>query len=331
MKTAVFYGKEDYRVEERPVFAMGEGDVKIRVALSGICGSELHEYAHGPILFCTADSIDPATGKPVTYCNTGHEFSGIVEETGSLVTRVKVGDRVTANPLLGATGSHAEFIVVPESSVYKLPASVSLAEGALVEATATGLQAVKNSGLVIGDSVVVFGAGPIGLAVAACAKAAGAATIISVDISDDRLETAQKMGASHVVNAGQADALAVIKEILPNGADVVFEAAGAAATYKQAIQAGKKGGRVVIIAVYTQEVGWNPFDLAVTGVTMVGSYAYTPETFQRAIDLMATGQLKMNPMITGCIQLKDIVAKGFEALIKDKSHAKILVELSARK
>lgn len=330
MKTAVFYGEKDIRVEERELIDMGENELIVKVARSGICGSELHEYAHGPSNFLQADVVDPNTGKLSPY-NTGHEFGGVVERVGANVKDVKIGDRVTVNPMLlnaSSPASHAEYVVIPEKSVYKLPESLTLEEGALVEPAATAVQAIKKAELNTGDSIVVFGVGPIGLLTIVAAKASGATNIIGVDLSDSRLKKAKDTGATHIINSGNNDPIEAIKEILPEGADITFEVAGVEPTFKQSIQATRAGGKVVIVSVFMNEISWNPFELSVKDVTLMSTLAYTPDTFKQTIDLIASGQLDINNVITDRIRLEDIVEKGFEALIHDKSQSKILVDLA---
>ncbi|MBA9874502.1 butanediol dehydrogenase, partial [Ralstonia insidiosa] len=191
MKAAVWYGQKDVRVEDREPKAIKDNEVQVKVSWAGICGTDLHEYLEGPI-FISTDQPDPLLGQtaPVTL---GHEFSGVVENVGKDVSRFKKGDRVVVNPTvsrrekpenvdlydgysfigLGSDGAFAEFTNAPETNVYHLPDNVSAREGALVEPTAVAVQAVKEGELLFGDTVAVFGAGPIGMLTIVAAKAAG--------------------------------------------------------------------------------------------------------------------------------------------------------------
>ncbi len=349
MKAAVWHGEKDIRVEERELKPLEDTGVKVKVAWAGICGSDLHEYQEGPV-FVPTGKADPLTGEhaPLTM---GHEFAGVVEEIGSKVTSVQVGDRVAINPTitygnkpedldpydgfsfigLHGDGGFTKYANAPEANVYQLPEPVTLQDGALVEPTAVAVQAVKEGGLQFGDTVAVFGAGPIGLLTIDAAKAAGATKIIALDLSETRLQKAKEMGATDIINSGEQDAVKAIKEIVPDGVDVSFEVAGVAPTYKQSIDATKARGTMVIVSIFAREIEWNPIQLTNTGVKITSSIAYTPTSFQQTIDLMSTGQLKPQGIITDQIQLDDIVEKGFEALTNDKSQAKILVELSGEK
>ena len=238
MKAAVWYGQKDVRVEDREPKAIKDNEVQVKVSWAGICGTDLHEYLEGPI-FISTDQPDPLLGQtaPVTL---GHEFSGVVENVGKDVSRFKKGDRVVVNPTvskrekpenvdlydgysfigLGSDGAFAEFTNAPETNVYHLPDNVSAREGALVEPTAVAVQAVKEGELLFGDTVAVFGAGPIGLLTIVAAKAAGASKIFVFDLSEERLAKAKSVGATHVYNSGNVDPVQTVYEHTDNGVDV---------------------------------------------------------------------------------------------------------------
>ncbi|ANU11956.1 butanediol dehydrogenase [Planococcus antarcticus DSM 14505] len=349
MKAAVWYGEKDIRIEERELKALKDNEVTVRVAWAGICGSDLHEYQEGPV-FVPTEKEDQLTGQ-VAPLIMGHEFAGIIEKVGSQVTKFKVGDRVAINPTLTfgnkpedidqydgfsfiglhGDGGFTTFANAPESNVYLLPETLSLQEGALVEPTAVAVQAIKEGGLQFGDTTAIFGAGPIGLVTVIAAKAAGASKIIVLDLSETRLEKAKELGATHVVNSGKENPVEAIRAIVPEGVDVSFEVAGVAPTFTQAIASTKARGTMVIVSIFARPIEWNPLQLTNTGVKITSSIAYTPTSFQQTVDLMGTGQLNPQSIVTSQIQLDDIVEKGFEALTKDKTQVKILVELSGEK
>ena len=265
MKAAVWYGEKDLRIEDRDLKPMKADEVKVRVAWAGICGSDLHEYQEGPV-FIPVDKEDELTGE-VAPLIMGHEFAGVIEEIGSEVTKYKVGDRVAINPTLThgnlpealdtydgfsfiglhGDGGFTKFANAPEKQVYKLPESLSLQDGALVEPMAVAVQAVKESEMLFGDTVAVFGAGPIGLLTIIAAKAAGASKIIVLDLSANRLEKALELGATHAVNSGEVDGVKAVRDIVPGGVDVTFEVAGVAPTFKASIDATRARGTVVIV------------------------------------------------------------------------------------
>ncbi|MBT2570103.1 2,3-butanediol dehydrogenase [Planococcus sp. ISL-110] len=349
MKAAVWYGEKDIRIEERELKALKDNEVTVRVAWAGICGSDLHEYQEGPV-FVPTEKEDQLTGQ-VAPLIMGHEFAGIIEKVGSQVTKFKVGDRVAINPTLTfgnkpedidqydgfsfiglhGDGGFTTFANAPESNVYLLPETLSLQEGALVEPTAVAVQAIKEGGLQFGDTTAIFGAGPIGLVTVIAAKAAGASKIIVLDLSETRLEKAKELGATHTINSGKENPVEAIRAVVPEGVDVSFEVAGVAPTFTQAIASTKARGTMVIVSIFARPIEWNPLQLTNTGVKITSSIAYTPTSFQQTVDLMGTGQLNPQSIVTSQIQLDEIVEKGFEALTNDKTQVKILVELSGEK
>ncbi|MDW8565989.1 2,3-butanediol dehydrogenase [Staphylococcus shinii] len=345
MKAAVWYGQKDVRVEDRKSKELQDNEVKVKVSWAGICGTDLHEYLEGPI-FISTDKPDPFLGQkaPVTL---GHEFAGIVDDIGSKVTKFNQGDRVVINPTvsnrekeenidlydgysfigLGSDGGFAEFTNAPEENVYKLPDNVSDKEGALVEPTAVAVQAIKEGEVLFGDTVAIFGAGPIGLLTTIAAKAAGASKIFVFDLSEERLNKAKAVGATYTINSGESNPSDIISEYTDNGVDVAFEVAGVAPTLKSAIDVTKARGTVVIVSIFGHPIEWNPMQLTNTGVKLTSTIAYTPTTFQQTIDLINEGNLKVKDVVTDEIELNDIVKSGFEQLVNDKSQAKILVKL----
>lgn len=346
MRAAVWYKEKDVRVEEREVRELKNTDVKIKVAWAGICGSDLHEYLHGPVSIPDKEP-NPITGfqAPLTL---GHEFAGVIEEVGTDVKKVKVGDRVVVNPLftyglkepsldlydgfafagLSVDGGFADYTVISQDNVHTLPNSLSLEEGALVEPMAVSVQAVKEADFKFGQTAAVFGAGPIGLLTIIAAKAAGATKIIVFDLSEERLEKARQVGATHTFNSGEIDPIEAVLTVEKDGVDVSFEVAGVNIAFNQALKVVKSRGIVVIVSIFAKPVEFNPMDLTVSGVRITSSLAYEPDVFKKTIDLMANGSLDTKKVITGRIELENIVQDGFELLSTDKRQAKILVKLS---
>ncbi|MBZ6002774.1 2,3-butanediol dehydrogenase [Leuconostoc gelidum subsp. aenigmaticum] len=347
MKAAVWHGVKDVRVEEVELKPTKSNEVVVRVAYAGICGSDLHEYLEGPV-FIPVDQPDELTGgqAPLTM---GHEFSGVIEKIGADVTKYKVGDHVSINPTitkrnapddvdvydgysfigLSTDGGFTSHVNVPEDSLYRLPEDFSMKLAATIEPTAVAVQAVKEGGLRFGEKVVIFGAGPIGVLVAAAAKAAGATKIVAVDLSEVRLNKALEMGATDIVNPSQVtDTVAAIKNIIPGGADVSFEVAGVQPTFEQAIDATRPRGTMVIVSIFARPITFNPMQLMNAGVKLTTTIAYSKETFQQTVDLVSSGQIDVAPVITDTIELDNIVTDGFESLTHDKSQAKIIVDLS---
>lgn len=350
MRAAVFHNAHDIRVEDVDVSKVSDNQVKVKVAWAGICGSDLHEYNAGPI-FIPKDEESPLTGRkaPLTM---GHEFSGVIEEAGANVDGLKVGDKVTINPLitgevhkeklidmykgftfvgLGSDGGFADYVVVDKENIVKLQDDTSLELGALVEPTAVALQAIRESEMQFSDSVAVFGAGPIGLLTVIAARAAGAKDIIVFDLSDTRLKKAKEVGATYAVNSGNQDSIEFVKAHYPDGVDRTFEVAGVPITLNQAIQVTRARGMVTIVSIFEKAMEFNPMLLTSSGVRISSTLAYEPDIFEATVKMIESGQINPFPVITDYIELEDIVDKGFETLINDKSQAKILVKLSGEK
>lgn len=345
MRALVWHGTKDIRLEKKEIPKVQDHEVKVKVAWAGICGTDLHEYMAGPIFI--PQGKHPITGHegPVTL---GHEFSGIIEEVGAKVNNYKKGDKVVVNPLiiqshlpppfdmyagctfygLGANGAFADFVVVHEKNIVKVNKDFSLQLGALVEPAAVVVQAVKEAGMKMGDSVAVFGAGPIGLLQIQAAKAAGAIDIFAFDVSEDRLVKAKEMGATYAGNSSKEDPVALVKSLYPLGVDIAFEVAGVQQTLDYCIRLTKARGKVCIVSIFEKPVTFHPMSLTLTGVQIVTTLGYEFETFNSTVKLIENGQIKPLGIITSRIALDDIIEKGFKKLINDKSQSKILVQLS---
>ncbi|WP_027416411.1 2,3-butanediol dehydrogenase [Aneurinibacillus terranovensis] len=352
MKAAFWYGLRDIRVEDIAEPSVGKNDVKIKVSYCGICGSDLHEYLAGPI-FVPVEEPHPIS-KDKAPIIMGHEFSGEVVEVGESVTSVKVGERVCVEPILscgkcasclkghynvceqlgfvglsGGFGGFAEYSVVPASMVHKIPDHMTWEQAALVEPTAVAVHAVRQSGLKIGDSVAVFGTGPIGLLVIQAAKAAGASQIIAVEVSPERRKIAKKIGAHMVVNPLEVDVVQIIKEHTNGlGVDVAFEVAGIESTINAAIESTRSEGNVVNISIWERPAAIPMNNFILTERKMTSIIAYR-NIFPQVIQLIANGQIQASELVTKKINLQHIVSQGFEALTQSKNQIKILVNPSS--
>ncbi|WP_254438612.1 zinc-binding dehydrogenase [Paenibacillus sp. DCT19] len=226
---------------------------------------------------------------------------------------------------MNGDGGFAEYVVVESYMVHALPDNVSFEEGALVEPTAVALHAIRHSKLKVGQKVAVYGAGPIGLLTILSAKAAGASEIYAVDVFDERLNLAEKLGAI-TVNSAQVNATETILQ-QSGGIDVAYEAAGVQPTMDSAIAVIKKGGEVVVIAAIPTPLQVNFFELLVKEANLTSTLAYR-HIFPEVVSLIAEGALDVKQVITKKIKLDNIVEEGLELLMSDKSHAKILIEIN---
>nr|WP_276574024.1 2,3-butanediol dehydrogenase [Halomonas desiderata] len=348
MQAAVWYRARDLRVERVAVPRIEEPhQVKVKVAACGICGSDLHEYSAGPI-FIPVDEPHPLSQQQAPII-MGHEFAGEVVEVGERVTRVKPGDRVAIEPILsphrdgnylmerynltpllgfhglsGGGGGFSEYTVVGEHMVHRMPDALSYEQGALVEPAAVGLHAVRQSSLKAGDSAVVFGAGPIGLMVIESLKAAGAADIYAVELSEVRRQKATDLGAK-ALDPQQGDVVARIHDLSRGGVDFAFEVTGIPAVLNQAINSTHAGGETVVVSIWETQAAFQPNDLVIKERTMKGIIAYR-HVYPAVMALMEQGYYQAEDLITARIPLDDIVEKGFDTLLNDKSQVKIIVE-----
>lgn len=354
MRAARFHTDGTIRVDEVESSPVGEDDVRIEVAACGICGSDLIEYQQGPEH--TPVDPHPRTGASLPV-PIGHEFAGTVTEIGAAVDRVTVGDRVTVNPnrpcgdcrycddgqynvcpnvvavgfQLGE-GGFAEQAVVPAEQVLPLPDAVSLEDGALVEPFAVGRHAVRRSGLQPGDTVAVFGCGPIGLTAVQAAADAGAKRIFVSEPNDTRRETARRFGADVCLDPFAVDAPAEIAAATNGGVDAAFEFAGVEATFNAALASTRRRGTVTVGSMSRGEIATDLDDIVTTERTVVGTYCYgfPPQAdrteFGAIIESLAVGDIDTDAYVTARVDLGDIVASGFEALLADNTdHVKILV------
>lgn len=349
MRAAVWHGRQDIRVEDVPLPAdPPPGWVQIRVDWCGICGSDLREYVAGPV-FIPVEKPHPLTGIQ-GQCILGHEFSGEIVKLGAGVSGFAPGERIAADACqhcgtcyycrsglynlceklaftgLMNDGAFAELVNVPAELLYKLPADFPAEAGALIEPLAVGMHAVKKAGSLLGQNVVVVGAGTIGLCTIMCAKAAGAAQVIALEMSSARKAKALEVGASLVLDPQECDALAEIRARTHGlGADVSFECIGNKHTAKLAIDVVRNAGKSVLVGIFEEPSSFNFFELVSTEKQVIGALAYNGE-FADVIAFIADGRLDVGPLITGRIGLEDIVGRGFEELVNNKEHnVKIIV------
>lgn len=350
MKAAVWHNQRDVRVEDVPETpSPPAGQVKVKIAWCGICGTDLHEYLGGP-LYIPADAPHPMTGVQAPII-LGHEASGEVVEIGPGVTRVNVGNRVAMCPIIGCRacqwctsglmglcpsiaflgsswhgGAFAEYVNVYDYMCYRLPSEVSYEVGSLVEPFAATYRAVKRAGVGAGQTVAIVGSGPIGLMALQSARIQGAEQIVIFEPAARRQELARQCGASAVIDPTREDPVQAIGELTDGaGADIVVECAGVAATGVLAGRVARRKGRVVVMGVFERPAHLDYTDLVYGEKTVMGSMGGYG-VFDEAIQVMAEGKFDGDKFITGKIRLDDIVTDGFHALIEHREkHVKILV------
>ena len=321
---------------------IGDDDVLIRVKACGICGSDVQGYTG-------------KTGRRLPPLIMGHEAAGVVVETGKNVADFASGDRVcfdstvycnqcpacrqgllnrcAKRQVLGVSvpefkrhGALAEFVAVPHWIVAKLPEGMSFVQAALLEPASIGMHAGNRAPITDNDTVLVIGAGTIGLFILQAAKLRGARKTIACDISDFRLDLARQIGVDECIHPHKTAPTNAIRELTDGlGVDVAFEAVGFAETFHQAISATKTGGTIVAVGNLTKEMEFNLQELVSRELTFTGSYASAGE-FRTCIDLIASGRIDVGPLVSEVRPLADGPA-AFERLLKaEENLLKIVLE-----
>lgn len=351
----MYHDRKDVRIEVVKSRSVGPTDIRVDVTACGICGTDLHEYVAGPI-DTPSDGPHPITGEEIPI-RFGHEFGGTVVDVGSDVELVQTGDLVAINPLLtcgrcryckegkynhctnigtiglsGGGGGFAESVVVDESHAVVVPESVPAEYTALVEPLAVGVHAVRESGLQLGDNVVVIGCGPIGLATILAVQAEGAGRVFASASRDSRRKIAGEIGADVLINPNETDPVEAIRSETNDGVDIAFEVAGAGSSLNQAVQCTRRDGDVTVISLFEEAVEFDPNPIVHGGRTLTGVFGYQAgplgdHDYRRVIRLLADDRIDPEPLVTDRIDLEDIVSRGFEQLNDPKSsHVKILVK-----
>ena len=335
MKAAVIHAPHDLRIDQFDIPAMGEHEVTVRVRHGGICGSDLHYFHDGG--FGTIRIQHPMV--------LGHEVAGEVIETGSAVTRVRPGDRVAINPslpcnrcrfcLLGAQqhcldmrfygsamrvphvhGAFREILVCDESQA--VPADMPTERAAFAEPLAVCLHAGRQAGPLLGQRVLVTGAGPIGALCVMVARHAGAAEIVATDLLDEPLAIVQRIGADRTLNMAQDPAALAPFQAEKGKFDVVFEASGSAAALAGAIAAARPRATIVQVGLGGAETAVPMNVVVAKEINLRGTFRFHEE-FALAVQKLASGAIDVSPLLTDIVALDD-APRAF-ALASDRRRA----------
>ena len=337
MLAAVWHGQNDVRVESIPQPMLGVADVRVRVALAGVCGTDIEEFTSGPLFIPT--SPHPMTGRHAPLV-LGHEFCGTVVEVGQEVQGLSPGQRVACQVIrscgdcvvcrrgqtnrciyaavvgLMSDGGLAEYAVFPARLAVVLPDGVDDVSGAQLEPAAVAVHAASCAVVTAEDTVVVFGAGAVGLLCAQVVRAYGAARVVVVDPSSSRRDLALRLGADAVVAPGEDyDATAsAVAEALGGPATIAIEAAGVPSVIGAALRATGRGGRVVLLGQPAGDASVRPLDLVEHERTLIGSFAHVMADFLAAVSLMASGALQVHPYVTEIVPLEHVVDRVLQPL-----------------
>ena len=335
MKALVFKGPHDMRYEEVPTPEPKPDEVRIHPKAVSICGSDTSGYKGGNAMRTPGLIM-------------GHEFSGVIEKLGSNVKNLKVGQRVavhhnifcekcrdckegrdnvcvnraiigTTMPVFGPwNGAMADYVIAPAKKIIPLADHVTFNEAALGEPLSIALRSTNKVKELKGQTVLVYGAGPIGLLVAQCLRTRGAARIIAVDTVDQRLEMAKVCGASTVVNSKKQDVLKVVNELTDSGGvDVVFDCVGVKDTVNAGTKLVRCGGTVVWVGLGDNSFEFDYKYSVCKEITFITAYMYTNE-LEEGIDLITAGKLDVSKIITGVYPMSE-GPKHFELISKGES------------
>ncbi|MEM2518470.1 MAG: zinc-binding dehydrogenase [Candidatus Bathyarchaeia archaeon] len=341
MKAAMLYGVKDLRVEDVETPRVGVGEVLVRVGAATTCGTDLKIFQRG--------YVEKVIKLPTVF---GHEWAGEVVEVGEGLEWPRKGMRVRAGnsapclrcfmcgkgkfnlceDMIWLWGAYAEYIKVPAHMVrvnmQEIPPHISYEEAAITEPLACVLHGVEEARVKFGDSVAIIGAGPIGLLHLLTVKKMGAEKVIMIDLVDERLEFAKKLGADEIINAGKENVEETVRKATGGyGADAVIEAIGQPATWEQALRLVRKGGTVLEFGGCPPgtEVRFNAEKLHYGEVTVLGTFHATPMHFRKALNLIASKSINVAPLITRRMPLGKIV-EAFQILATSKNEIKIAIQ-----
>jgi L-iditol 2-dehydrogenase len=328
MRAAVLFGPRDIRQIQRPVPSPGPGEVLVKVAMCGTCGTDLKIY----------DGHFPLT-PPYGAFTPGHEWTGTVVALGDTVDEVAVGDQVCIeahhgcgrcdNCLIGrytaclhygnaakghratgmtADGGFAEYVLHHVSALYKMPPQVSFKDAVLLTTAGTGLYGLDAAGgYIVGYDIAIFGPGPVGLMTVQACKELGAGRIFLVGTRASRLNMGRHFGADHIINVHERDPVGAIQELTDGaGVDMAIECSGAVETPQQCVQVTKRGGRILVVAFYPQPVSLDLSAVVRGDITIFTTRGEGGNNVKRAVSLAAQGRLRGADLVTHEFSLEAI-------------------------
>ena len=335
MRATIYEGNKTFSVIEKGVESPDHGEVRIKVAYTGVCGTDVHIY-HG--------MMDKRVRIPVTI---GHEMSGTIDAIGPGVKGFSIGDKIVVRPLddrgvkpsdkgfnhicenlkfigIDSPGSMQQYWNVPAFTLHKLMAETDLKLAALIEPLSVAVHDVRLSGLVKGETAVVLGGGPIGLLVAMVAKETGANVIVS-EVNEKRVAKAKELGLN-AVNPTKLDLIGYVKDQTDGRmADVVFEVAGVQAALDIMTEIAGIRGRILMVAIHGQKKEIDLFKFFWKELKLIGARVYEKEDYERSIALITTNKLPFEAMITDVQPLSNI-QQVFENIDHNPDGMKVLMD-----
>ncbi len=356
MRAVRFHDRNDVRVDDvPPPGQLKPRDVLVRPIFCGICGSDLHEYLHGPISSTREPHVFTGASMPQIL---GHEFSAVVEDIGADVRNVAVGDRVSIQPQMAPAdeyygkrglyqlspkvgvvglswwwGGMADLAIVNDYNAFVVPAGVTDIQAAMVEPAAVAVHAVDRAGIRPGWSVLISGFGPIGALCALAAKAAGATTLIISETNPSRLKAAGSLLPDAIlVNPAKDNLNKIVRANSEEGIGVhaAIECAGVPACLNACVDAVRRQGIVVQVGLQTKPVEINALTWVFKDIIVRGSICYPSDSWPRVMAMIASGQFPVEKLVTSIIALEDAMALGFKRLLDPAGgELKVLLNVSA--
>jgi len=335
MKAAVFYGPRDIRVEEVEKPKVEAGEILIKVRACGICGSDLHTYKLG---------IFRELGVPVgdNRLILGHEYSGDVAEVGEGVDGVRVGDRVTAVSM-GGMAEYVKTFAFLNGNVFHLPPEVSYEEAATNEPLATSLHAANLASPLEGETILIAGAGIIGLGMLQVLKARCPNRVIVAEISEKRREMAQQLGADFVIDPSTGDLSKQVTELVgtapmmfspgqtTSALDIAMDCVGTTAgsnrtpVIEQLLNIVREGAKVVLVGTHEDKVTLDLNVIMGKGLRVLGSVAYGPDELAESLEMIRSGKVKRKPLISHEFSLNE-AKEAFETQLMANKSIKVLLK-----
>jgi L-iditol 2-dehydrogenase len=344
MKTAQFTSPFQIRLTEVPTKQPAEDEVLVKIKYAGICGTDFKIF-DGTIPYIKQ-------GKLSYPMVPGHEWSGEIVKIGSRVNRLKIGDRVTGEchigcgkcedcsngrsnicftrerlGIIGRDGAFSQYLVIPEKAVHVLTPNVTDIEGALVEPLTIALHAIDKLNSVAGANVLVFGLGPIGLLVSQVVKAMGAATIIGVDLDENRRILGKRLGCNLVTDASdQALAQMIEQQTSGHGVDIIIEATGVKSLLSSAVDLVRPGGQISLVGLYDGKVEVDATQLITKDIRLYGNMA-SARVWDRAIRLLESKKIDVNQLITHVFQFDNFQDAMNTAYRKHEGSIKVMIKM----
>lgn len=356
MEALIYRGRHDIRVADTPEPGEpGVDEVLVRPVFCGICGTDLHEYTDGPIVIPV--SPHPLNGSCLPQI-LGHEFAARVEMVGPEVEGVSKGQLCAIMPLItcgrcyhcqrganhlcltmactglsSAWGGLGALAIVRASQLVPIPDSMSALQAALIEPTAVAAYGVDRSGMLPGDTVLVTGAGPIGSLATLYALASGARRVVVAETNSERrarvAQLADGLGEILALNPEKESVRDAVRDLTDGvGAAAAIECAGKEPALNLSIDAVRAGGTVVQTALHLRPASISAEALALKDLTVAGTWCFPVRSFPRLVELVSSGRLPVERVVTSTVGLHDAVSRGFQQLVSEESaEVKVLVDL----